>query len=129
MSTRVEVLVQRRQTVAYLAAPEAREIVLTRPTPKVRTAGGGRTKGTPLDLAPQTFRVVPIKRRVTPSQSNIVEGTVTVNQYVLVGRWDADVKKDDEFELDGGRYKVDSVEPGRQYRTLAILTFRGQDLN
>jgi hypothetical protein len=70
-----------------------------------------------------------MKRRTSPSQSNIVEGTVTVAQYVLVGRWDADVKKGDEFEIDGARYKVDSVEPGRSYRTLAVLTYSGKDEN
>lgn len=127
-SNPVEVLVQRRQTEAYLKA-EPQMIALSRPTPKVKTAAGGKVDGVADTLDPQMFRVVPFKRRVTESESNIVEGTVTVSTYVLVGRWDADVKKDDEFVLPDGRYKVESVEPGKSYRTLAILEYRGVDGN
>lgn len=104
-------------------------ISLTRSTPKVKTAAGGKVKGVPENLDPQLFRVTSMKRRVTQSQSNIVEGSVTVSSYVLVGRWDADVQKNDVFVLDSGRYKVESVEPGRAYRTLAILEYSGVDEN
>lgn len=131
-SNRVETLVQRRQTAAYLAA-EPQRIALERPTPAVKTPSGGKAKVPPTKLPDQTFRLVPFKRRVTHTQSNITEGTVTVTSYVLVGRWDADVQRDDEFVVDEGgrlhRYKVEAVEPGRSFRTLADVTYRGVDEN
>lgn len=128
MPNRVETLVQRRQTVAYLNS-EPQEVIILRPQPDVDDGAGGKIKGQPVPMEPQIFRLVPFKRRLTHTQSTITEGTVTVTSYALVGRWDADVQKDDEFILDGGRYKVESVEPGRDYRTLADVTYRGADEN
>jgi hypothetical protein len=125
--SRVETLVQRRQTTAYLNA-EPRDVVLLR-SDLQDDGAGGKIESQPVPLAPQVFRLVPFKRRLTHTQSTITEGTVTVSSYALVGRWDADVQKGDEFVLDGGRYRVESVEPGRDYRTLADVTYRGADEN
>jgi hypothetical protein len=122
-SSKAELLMQRRQTLAYLKANPA-EIVLMRQTP-VKTAAGGRKKGASVALDPQMFRLEPFKRRLSHTQSQIVEGTVTLTSYVLVGRWDADVQRGDEFVYGGGRYKVESVEPERSFRTAADVTYTG----
>lgn len=85
---------------------------------KQRTPAGGYKKEAPTALDPQEFRLVPFQRRLyeftNPGQ---VTGYVPVLRYALVGRWDVDIQRDDEFDINDDHYRVVSVEPRTNDRT------------
>lgn len=120
---RQETRIQRRLLRKFVDAEQA-SIVLFRPN-LVPTAGGGLLKGEPTPLAPQLFRLVPFKKRLTQFTRDTPDGNIINLAYVLIGEHDADVKPADYFEWDDGIYDVISIEPSRSYRTAANVTYRG----
>lgn len=108
MSRALELKVMRRIVGSFIAADEI-DIVLTRPV-KVQGTSGGWTEGTPTVLDAQKFRVVPFKRRLVHQEANTQDGAIPLVPYVLVGRPDVDVQRDDEFTWNGKDCKVVGVE-------------------
>lgn len=79
---------------------------------KLKSAAGGYTKGLPQDITPQQFRLVTFQRRLYSfTNTGQVSGYVPVLKYVLIGRYNCDIQRDDEFYLNGNHYKVSSIEP------------------
>lgn len=99
----------RRQMKAFIDA-DHREISLKRPQLE-KTDTGGFTKGNWLVLPAQRFRLVPYKRRLTDIVTSRANGELPYLLYVLIGMYDADIKRMDEFELDGAYYRVQGLEP------------------
>lgn len=123
---RSEVLVQRRLLKAFLEAEPIR-LSIQRPT-ITATPGGGKTKSNPRVLAPQTFRLVPFKKRLTTMTRDTPDGNIVNLPYVLIGEHDADVRPGDSFEHNGGMYDVISpAEPRTDYRLAFQVTYRGQN--
>lgn len=117
-----ELLMQRRQTTAFINA-DVLEVSLQRFAP-VTTAAGGTKRGAPATVPLQRFRLVPASMR-TPTPTAATEGgQVPIFPYVLVGRWDADVQENDEFQLDGRWYQVRKVDPDRLVETRAGVDLR-----
>lgn len=121
-STRAE----RLQILAFIQADPS--VITLKRRPKSKTGAGGYTFGDPVDVPPQTFRLVPFKRRLT--HGTVAggaggEGNVVSLPYVLVGKFDADVEPDDYFDYNGLRYEVLSLEPNRRIRTAAELIDKG----
>ena len=108
MTRAAELKVMRRIVGAFIAADEI-EIVLTR-TSKPATTNGSWIEGTEQDLDPQLFRVVPFKRRLVHQEADTQDGAIPIEPYVLVGRPNVDVQRDDEFTYAGRRCKVVGVE-------------------
>lgn len=123
--SRTETRIQRRLLRKFLDA-EPQYIGLMRPT-LVRTPAGGLSKENPETLPDQLFRLVPFKKRLTSLTRDTPDGNIINLQYVLIGAHDADVKPADFFTHEGGIYDVISIEPNRQYRTAANVTYRGQE--
>lgn len=99
-----------RQNLKEFINADPIDIVLTRPT-LTATAAGGFIRGEPTVLTRQRFRLVPFKRRLSSTQSTTQMGNVSVLEYVLVGRWNANIRRDDEFTMNGDNYRVVSIEP------------------
>lgn len=99
----------RRNLSAFISADPV-SIVLTRST-QVKTLAGGTTKGMPVSLPPQQFRLVPFKRRLSNEIQNTQDGNLKLASYVLVGRYNVDVQRGDEFDHNGESYTVVDIEP------------------
>lgn len=91
-------------------------IVFKRSVTRTTTNGGFR-EDPPQEVASQQVRLIPFKRRRYDYTHRTASGDIPVEQYELVGRWDIDIQRDDEFVYGGDNYKVISVEPKLEDRT------------
>lgn len=101
--------VLRRLLKEFIKA-DPREVVITR-SMKVASTNGSWTEGNPLELDPQVFRLVPMKRRLSGLEVDTQDGHVQIEDWVLVGSVKSDIEQDDEFDLNGDHFKVVRVEP------------------
>lgn len=99
-----------RQNLKEFIKADPISLVLMRPT-LTKTAAGGYIKGASTPITRQTFRLVPFKRRLSESQVTSQMGNTQLLNYVLVGYWNANIRRDDEFEYNGDNYRVVSIEP------------------
>lgn len=99
-----------RKVMAAFIRADSRSIVLRRPSHEKTDTGGFRKSGF-VPLPAQDFRLVPYKRRLTDMVRNMQNGEIPNLLYVLVGFHNADVQRNDEFELDGAYYRVQGLEP------------------
>jgi len=113
---------QRKQTLAFIAA-DARSISLDR---RVRTSdgAGGFVNGPPTTLAAQTFRLLPQEDGATARTT--AEGETATPEYMLLGRWDADMERWDEFKIGTRRYQVVFISENRQYETKGEVLYLGE---
>lgn len=99
-----------RKVMAEFIRADGRSIILKRPTFS-HTGTGGYVKGAWQTLAPQTFRLVMYRRRLTDLTTPKSDGEVPTLPYVLVGAFSSDVERMDEFTLDGVYYRIQGIEP------------------
>lgn len=124
---RVGLGVLRRNMREFIKA-DYRDLILERPV-KMKTPAGSWIQGEPELIGPQRFRLIPDKRRPSKPEIDNQEGSIPYQGWSMIGYWDADIQKDDEFELNGDRYKVVSITPDtsqRQFtdRVTALLELR-----
>jgi hypothetical protein len=105
----IEIKVRRRNLVAYIAADPV-QVILTR-YPRIDDGAGGWIKGAAVIVPAQTMRLIPYKRRLSKLTDMVTPGEIPNVQYSLIARYDADVERYDEFELNGEALKVIGVEP------------------
>lgn len=98
-----------RKVMAEFIKADSRQVQLRRPHYS-ETDAGGYTITDWDTIDPQEFRLVPIKRRLTDMVRNVADGEIPNQQYVLVGLWDCDLKREDEFFLDGVYYRVLAID-------------------
>lgn len=84
--------------------------------PQVDDGAGGWLKGPVQNIDPQVMRLVPYKRRLSSLTDHTADGDIPNVQYSLVAGVDVDVKRWDEFTLNGAEYKVMGIEPKTQIR-------------
>lgn len=99
-----------RKVMAEFIRADGRSITLMRPT-FAKTPTGGYIKDSFQALDPQVFRLVPYKRRLTDLTTTKADGEVPTLPYVLVGAFNSDVERMDEFVLDGVYYRIRGLEP------------------
>lgn len=99
-----------RKVMAEFIRVDGRSITIHRPEFS-RTATGGYAKGNYTQLPPQIFRLVMYKRRLTDLTTSKAEGEIPVLPYVLVGYYNSNIQRMDEFSLDGVFYRVQGIEP------------------
>lgn len=99
-----------RKVMAAFIEADGRSISLKRPT-FTKTPTGGYVKGNYVDVPPQVFRLVMYRRRLTDLTTPKADGEVPTLPYVLVGAFDSDVERMDEFVLDGVYYRIQGLEP------------------
>lgn len=99
-----------RKVMAEFIRADGRQITLKRPTFE-KTATGGYVKSSFETLPPQLFRLVMYRRRLTDLTTPKADGEVPTLPYVLVGAFNSDVERMDEFLLDGVYYRIQGIEP------------------
>lgn len=99
-----------RRVMAEFIAADSRSIELQRPKLE-KTPTGGFKKAAWEILPAQNFRLVPYKRRLTDLVKNMANGEIPHIAYVMVCPWDSDIKRLDEFDMDGAYYRVQGLEP------------------
>lgn len=87
-----------------------RDIILERPS-KARTDAGSWIEGNPVPIAPQRFRLIPAKRRNANPEVDSQDGNIPAQDWTMIGYWDVNIEVDDEFTLNGDRYKVTAITP------------------
>lgn len=95
-----------------------RDIILERPT-KAATDAGSWIEGNPIQIGPQRFRLIPAKRRASNPEVDSQDGNIPIQDWTMIGYWDADIQPDDEFTLNGDRYKVTAITPDTSEREFA----------
>lgn len=99
-----------RKVMAAFIQADGRQITLHRPT-FTKTATGGYDKSSFQALSPQLFRLVMYKRRLTDLTTPKADGEVPTLPYVLIGYYNSDVQRMDEFTLDNVYYRIQGIEP------------------
>lgn len=99
-----------RRVMAEFIKADGRMISLHRPTFE-KTPTGGYVKGNFQTLAPQLFRLVMYRRRLTDLTTPKADGEVPYLPYVLIGMPTNDMERMDEFTLDGVYYRIQGIEP------------------
>jgi len=107
-------MVMRRNLDAFIRS-DPTMITLVR-TAKVQTSAGGWVKGTSTPIPAQQMRFVPFKRRMSDAVNNTQDGPLSLAEYILVGRYNVDVQKGDEFDYNGLHHSVTQIEPKTQDR-------------
>jgi len=97
-----ELKAQQRISLAFIEA-DARDVILMR-SPRTDDGAGGFVVGTPVPVGPQRLRLLPQEDGAT--ERTTAEGESATPQYMLMGPWNANMKRWDEFTLDGIRYQV-----------------------
>lgn len=117
-----ELHMQQRNTEAHLDA-DGEPVVLTRNSLPTPDGSGGYTSGGAEPIEEQEFvlsttnRQLPIRRTV--------DGIEISPEYIMTGRWDADVQAGDWFFKEGIKYEVVFVHLDRSFETTAEVTYRG----
>lgn len=114
---------QRRQTKAFIDA-EPTDIRLQRAELTPNGAGGTRI-GAASPLPPQTVRLLIPTITSGQGERQLLDGEAVAIDYVLLGEWDADVKRGDWFYLNGVKYEIVSTRPTSDYEIKAEVTNRG----
>lgn len=99
-----------RKNMKEFIRADYRDIQLMRPT-KTQTNAGSWIEGNPQPIAPQRFRLIPAKRRHSNPEVDSQDGDIPIQDWTLIGYWNADIQRDDEFDLNGDHYKVVTVTP------------------
>jgi hypothetical protein len=99
-----------RVVMAEFIKADGRELILRRPTFE-ETETGGYAKTNFVELSPQVFRLVMYRRRLTDLTTPKADGEVPTLPYVLIGYYNSNIQRMDEFTLDGAYYRVQGIEP------------------
>ena len=121
MIATAEAAIQRQLTKAFIEA-DVLPVVLVRST-WTSDGGGGSVKGDPLPLAPQRMRLIPLGDGA--QERFDANGESVRPSYKLLGLYDADMERFDEFVLNGSRYEIVFVTENRQYETKGEVAYRG----
>jgi hypothetical protein len=97
-----ELKAQQRVSLAFIEA-DGRMIDLLR-APRTDDGAGGEIVGDPLPVGAQLLRLLPQEDGATARTTS--EGETATPQYMLMGPWNANMKRFDEFVLDGIRYQI-----------------------
>lgn len=121
MIAAVELATQRRLTQWFILADNI-SVVLQR---RSRTAdgAGGILVGAAVPQAPQTFRIIPQEDGATARTTS--EGETATPEFMLMGTWDCNMARFDEFTLPGNRrFQIVYIDD-RQYEIKGEAVFLG----
>lgn len=122
IASEVELEAQRRQTDAFIKADHV-DVILWRQE-KVPNGSGGFVLSPAQPLPPQQFHLVPQNRQLEERQT--LDGAVVRPDSVLIGYYDADIRRGDWFmNAMGKRYDVAWVNEKRDYEVRVELVYRG----
>lgn len=122
MTRSAELVLQRRQTMAMIAA--APLTITIRRQLYTRNERGGLDDGSVVKLPEQTVRILHAPPRRRRLENNPPDESLAEYPYAkdyLLCRWDADIKKDDVFDAEGVTHKVTYVFISRDYEVTANI--------
>lgn len=99
------------------------DILLQRTSLTADGSGGFHQTKSPL-ASPQTFRKV-TQATSTGVQRQTLDGTLVAPDYVLIGSYDADIQRGDQFYIEDQQYLVVFVRDDHRYETWAEVAYRG----
>ncbi len=103
---RAELLMRRKQVVAFVKA-DPFELIVHRPQPAVKNPlTGGMIKSGDAELLPQEARIVQNVRRFTSGVEHAEAGDIPNSQYRLIATYATDLEPLDKFMWQGEWYKV-----------------------
>lgn len=105
-----ELKAQRRNSIAFIEA-DAVWVDLLR-AERTDDGAGGFLVGEALPVGAQRLRLLPQEDGATARTT--AEGETATPEYMLMGPWNANMKRYDEFELNGVRYQIVYIDD-RQY--------------
>jgi hypothetical protein len=96
------------------------ELITLTPRTQTRTSTGGYvfTPGTP--RAPQKFHVIERVSNAMP-RTRVVGGDQRIEDFTLLGNWDAVVEPHDIFTMDGAEWEIVSVARDNGYERRATV--------
>lgn len=116
-----ELVWQRRNTQAFI---DADWVTITLLRAEWSSDGaGGSVKGDSVPLTPQRMRLIPSQDGATLRTT--ANGEEVAPDYTLMGLWDADIERWDEFTLNGMRYEIVFVNQNTQYETKGEVAYLG----
>lgn len=121
MIREVELMAQRRISAEFIKA----DLIWVTLQRRSRTpdGAGGTTVGDAISLLPQTFRLLPQEDGATARTTS--EGETATPEFMLMGTYDSDMARFDQFTLDDGRrFEIVYVD-NRQYELKGEATFLG----
>lgn len=125
MSIASELEINRKNTIAFIAARPS-EIVLT-PRTKKETDGGGWAWeiGSPRD--PQTLRIIELGMQSTPPILELTNGKQRKVDFWLLGPFGAVIERGDFWIADDGRvWEVGDVVRDNGYEVRGLVAERGE---
>jgi hypothetical protein len=105
-----ELKAQRRNSIAFIEA-DAVWVDLLR-AERTDDGAGGFVTGDPVPVGAQRLRLLPQEDGATARTT--AEGETATPEYMLMGPWNANMQRYDEFELNGVRYQIVYIDD-RQY--------------
>jgi len=122
---RSELVMRRRNVRAFIDADPS-DVLLHRIT-RVATDAGSWTETDPLPLSSlQRVRIMDAKRRYTDPHVNTEAGAIPLSPYIMIGSSTMDIQVDDSFTWLGDHFKVTSIHPDREERTVASIDYFGK---
>lgn len=125
----VELVMSRRQIDAMIKADPI--LVTFRRKSKINTPDGGWVWGSPTPLpTPQEVRLIPFKRRMTEFLVNTELGDLPDLPYVLLGRYNLNIQKDDLFTYENQEFEVKTLDIGEpEVKVAAHIDYYGGGIN
>lgn len=121
MISPVELSVQRTLTAAFIEA-DPLEIQLNRPTRTPDGAGGHVDTLTPVGGL-QRLRLIPLGDGA--AERTTADGVAVSPSYMLMGTHLANIRRWDEFSVDGRRYQIVFVNQNQQYEVKGEVAYLG----
>ena len=122
MESAAELKVHRANTKAFIEA-DKKTVVLLRST-RTPNGQGGFTISAPASRPAQTMRLIPTSGNRSIERATI-EGRSVTPDFILLGEWNCDMQRFDEFVDQGMRYQVVWVEEKRSYETKGEVVYIG----
>lgn len=117
-----ELRAQRRISRAFIEADPV-TVTLARRS-RNPDGAGGTTVGAPVSQAPQRFRLLPQEDGATARTT--AEGETATPEFMLMGEWNANMARFDEFTLaDGRRFQIVYIDD-RQYELKGECVYLGR---
>jgi hypothetical protein len=123
MTNAVELKIQRKNTLAFIASAPV-TVQLTRVPVERNEDNGGLRHLPPVTIPEQTFRILhapPRRRRKENQPPNLSMGEIPFAKDNLMCRWDADVLVGDTFTWKGVEYSITYVFADNTYEIICNL--------
>lgn len=123
ISNPAELAMQRRQTAAFIEANH--EVITLIPQMATKTGTGGRTTADGDARTPQKFQVIE-RMSTARTDSRVSGGKKRVEEYTLLGLYDAVIEPGDRFDYLGDQWEVQELEWDNGYERRAAVMRHGR---